>query len=105
MCATDSSSAALRSANSERLESLSPSSPRVVAMWHMSRPAPVGWQLDDRERTIEAVNYRGLPSGTLTFLFTDIEGSTKLLSALGTDRYHEVLATHTQTLRAAFSTG
>ena len=51
------------------------------------------------------MNYRGLPSGTLTFLFTDIEGSTKLLNELGTDRYHEVLATHTQTLRAAFATG
>ena len=51
------------------------------------------------------MNYRGLPSGTLTFLFTDIEGSTKLLNALGTDRFHEVLATHTQTLRAAFAAG
>ena len=51
------------------------------------------------------MSYRGLPSGTLTFLFTDIEGSTKLLNALGTDRYHEVLATHTQTLRAAFAGG
>src|SRR5258706_7856330 len=71
----------------------------------MSRPAPVGWQLAGRERTIERMNYRGLPSGTLTFLFTDIEGSTKLLNALGTDRYHEVLATHTQTLRAAFAAG
>ena len=51
------------------------------------------------------MNYRGLPSGTLTFLFTDIEGSTKLLNELGTDRYHEVLAAHTQTLRAAFAAG
>src|SRR5256886_7916687 len=51
------------------------------------------------------MSYRGLPSGTLTFLFTDIEGSTKLLNALGTDRYHEVLATHTKTLRAAFAGG
>jgi len=46
-----------------------------------------------------------LPSGTVTFLFTDIEGSTKLLSALGTDRYHEVLEVHTETLRAAFAGG
>ena len=29
-----------------------------------------------------------LPSGTVTFLFTDIEGSTRLLAALG-DQYHE----------------
>jgi predicted ATPase/class 3 adenylate cyclase len=46
-----------------------------------------------------------LPSGTLTFLFTDIEGSTKLLNALGTDRFHEVLAVHTQALRGALADG
>ena len=46
-----------------------------------------------------------LPRGTLTFLFTDIEGSTKLLNALGTDRYHEVLEAHTDALRRAFSQG
>jgi predicted ATPase/class 3 adenylate cyclase len=46
-----------------------------------------------------------LPRGTLTFLFTDIEGSTKLLTALGTDKYHEVLETHTETLRRAFAKG
>ncbi|HEV2009698.1 MAG TPA: adenylate/guanylate cyclase domain-containing protein [Candidatus Limnocylindria bacterium] len=46
-----------------------------------------------------------LPRGTLTFLFTDIEGSTKLLNALGTDRYHEVLEVHTETLRGAFAKG
>ena len=46
-----------------------------------------------------------LPSGTLTFLFTDIEGSTKLGVALGTERYHEVLEMHTRTLRAAFNDG
>ena len=46
-----------------------------------------------------------LPSGTLTFLFTDIEGSTKLLNALGTERFHEVLAVHTKALRDAFADG
>lgn len=46
-----------------------------------------------------------LPSGTVTFLFTDIEGSTKLLAALGTDRYHQVLEVHTQVLRSAFAAG
>ena len=46
-----------------------------------------------------------LPRGTLTFLFTDIEGSTKLLNALGTDRYHEVLEAHTDALRRAFAKG
>ena len=43
-----------------------------------------------------------MPAGTLTFLFTDIEGSTKLQTGLGTDRYHEVLETHTRLLRQAF---
>ena len=41
-----------------------------------------------------------LPTGTVTFLFTDIEGSTRLLQQLG-DRYADVLATHHRLLRAA----
>jgi predicted ATPase/class 3 adenylate cyclase len=48
---------------------------------------------------------RGLPAGTLTFLFTDIEGSTKLQNELGTDRYQDVLETHTRILREAFKDG
>src|SRR5437867_4234226 len=48
---------------------------------------------------------RGLPAGTLTFLFTDIEGSTKLQNELGTDRYQDVLKTHTRILREAFKDG
>jgi predicted ATPase/class 3 adenylate cyclase len=43
----------------------------------------------------------GLPTGTVTFLFTDIEGSTRLLQQLG-ERYERVLADHRQLLRAAF---
>jgi predicted ATPase/class 3 adenylate cyclase len=46
---------------------------------------------------------RDLPSGTVTFLFTDVEGSTKLLHELGADRYAEALAEHRQALRAAFA--
>jgi hypothetical protein len=42
-----------------------------------------------------------LPTGTVTFLFSDIEGSTALLQHLG-DRYADVLADHRQLLRAAF---
>jgi YVTN family beta-propeller protein len=42
-----------------------------------------------------------LPSGTVTFLFTDIEGSTRLVKALG-ERYHGVLEEHQRILRAAF---
>ena len=39
-----------------------------------------------------------LPTGTVTFLFTDIEGSTRLLQSLG-DRYPAVLAAHDDLLR------
>ena len=43
-----------------------------------------------------------LPVGTVTFLFTDIEGSTRLLKQLR-DRYGETLADHQTILREAFS--
>lgn len=42
-----------------------------------------------------------LPSGTVTLLFTDIEGSTRLLNELG-DQYADVLAEHRRLLRGAF---
>ena len=42
---------------------------------------------------------RDLPTGTVTFLFTDIEGSTRLLHALGPDAYAEALAEHRRVLR------
>jgi class 3 adenylate cyclase len=42
-----------------------------------------------------------LPAGRVTFLFTDIEGSTRLLHALG-DRYAEVLADQGRLLRDSF---
>ncbi|MEJ7804181.1 MAG: adenylate/guanylate cyclase domain-containing protein, partial [Candidatus Limnocylindria bacterium] len=45
----------------------------------------------------------GLPSGTVTFLFTDVEGSTKLLHALGAQAYADALAEHRRTLRDAFT--
>ena len=45
---------------------------------------------------------RELPTGTVTFLFTDVEGSTKLLHELGAERYAEVLAEHRRVLRDAF---
>jgi class 3 adenylate cyclase len=41
-----------------------------------------------------------LPSGVVTLLFTDIEGSTLLLQRLG-DRYPAVLADHQRIVRAA----
>ena len=45
-----------------------------------------------------------LPSGTVTFLFTDIAGSTKLLHELGAEAYSGALAEHRRILRAAFDT-
>jgi predicted ATPase/class 3 adenylate cyclase len=44
---------------------------------------------------------RELPTGTVTLVFTDIEGSTRLLHELG-DRYAEVLSEHRRVLRQAF---
>jgi predicted ATPase len=44
-----------------------------------------------------------LPSGTVTFLFTDIEGSTKLLHELGAEQYAAALADHRRVLREAFT--
>jgi len=35
-----------------------------------------------------------LPTGTVTFLFTDIEGSTTLLQQVGDRRYAEALEEH-----------
>jgi predicted ATPase len=45
---------------------------------------------------------RELPRGTVTFLFTDIEGSTRLLDQLGAEEYGNVLAEHRRVLREAF---
>jgi predicted ATPase/class 3 adenylate cyclase len=47
---------------------------------------------------------RGLPTGTVTFLFTDIEGSTRLLQGLG-DGFHAVVAEHGRILRQAIASG
>jgi predicted ATPase/class 3 adenylate cyclase len=46
---------------------------------------------------------RELPSGTVTFLFTDVEGSTRLLHALGAEAYANALAAHRRVLRDAFT--
>ena len=42
-----------------------------------------------------------LPTGTVTFLFTDVEGSTRLLDELGTQAYAEALAEHRRAIREA----
>jgi predicted ATPase/Flp pilus assembly protein TadD len=40
-----------------------------------------------------------LPTGTVTFLFTDVEGSTKLLHELGAEAYASALAEHRRVIR------
>jgi predicted ATPase/class 3 adenylate cyclase len=42
-----------------------------------------------------------LPAGTVTFLFTDVEGSTRLLHSLGAESYADALAEHRGIIRAA----
>ncbi len=44
-----------------------------------------------------------LPRGTVTFLFTDVEGSTRLLGELGAEGYADALAEHRRVLRDAFT--
>jgi predicted ATPase/class 3 adenylate cyclase len=44
-----------------------------------------------------------LPSGTVTFVFTDIAGSTKMLDEFGEERYAFELDRHREALRAAFA--
>jgi predicted ATPase/class 3 adenylate cyclase len=44
------------------------------------------------------------PSGTVTLVFTDIEGSTALLDELGAEAFKEALADHRRAVREAFGT-
>jgi predicted ATPase/class 3 adenylate cyclase len=67
------------------------SSPVALVLWN---PLQVG--------NHEAVS-PGLPSSTVTLLFTDIEGSTRLLHELGADAYAEALSEHRRLLRGAFA--
>ena len=46
---------------------------------------------------------RDLPVGTVTFLFTDVEGSTRLLDELGAEGYAADLRRHRGILREAFT--
>jgi predicted ATPase len=42
-----------------------------------------------------------LPTGTVTFVFTDVEGSTRLLHSLGAEAYADALAEHRRVIREA----
>ena len=45
-----------------------------------------------------------LPAGTVTFVFSDIEGSTGLLKRLGA-RYEELITDHRRLVRETFGGG
>ena len=57
--------------------------------------------LDSRRRRQYTHRMPQVPSGAVTFLFTDIEGSTRLLKELR-DEYPEALEEHQRRLRSAF---
>ncbi len=44
-----------------------------------------------------------LPSGTVTFVFSDLEGSTRLLTQLGDEPYTQLLAIHRKLMRETFA--
>jgi predicted ATPase/class 3 adenylate cyclase/tRNA A-37 threonylcarbamoyl transferase component Bud32 len=66
--------------------------------WH---PQGMPLQFGDAETTKKKFTARNFPTGTVTMLFTDMEGSTHLLQQLG-ERYAGVLAECRQLLRVAF---
>jgi predicted ATPase/class 3 adenylate cyclase len=63
-----------------------------------ARPVPFRFW----SRAVHHPVVRDLPSGTVTFLFTDVEASTRLLHELGAEGYAEVLAEHRRALRETF---
>jgi predicted ATPase/class 3 adenylate cyclase len=46
---------------------------------------------------------RDLPAGTVTFLFTDVEGSTQLLRSVGKEAYAQALTDHRRVVRECVS--
>ncbi|MGH2603875.1 MAG: adenylate/guanylate cyclase domain-containing protein, partial [Dehalococcoidia bacterium] len=57
------------------------------------------------ETTVAGQRARQLPTGTLTFLFTDIQGSTTKVAELGIERWTDVLRAHARILREAIAAG
>ena len=48
---------------------------------------------------------REQPTGSITLVFTDVEGSTRLLRELGEEAYRDALAEHRRVVREAFAAG
>jgi len=81
---------------------------RVVLAWatRWPRGSSIEWENPERRADLTVAEQRNLtdeelPSGLVTFLFTDIEGSTRLFSRLGDD-YAEVLERHNTVLRTVW---
>ena len=60
-----------------------------------------GSAADERSATDAPRTRTELPTGTVTFLFTDVEGSTSLLNELGAEAYASALADHRRVIREA----
>ena len=71
------------------------------ALWSEAHNPFLPPEADRDWRMMTAVR-RHLPSGTVSFLFTDVEGSTKVLQELGADAYAAALAEHRRIVREAF---
>ena len=61
------------------------------------------WSTGGRAVIVRACLWWLEPAGTVTLLFTDIEGSTRLLAELGEPGYRNALAEHRNVVREAFS--
>jgi class 3 adenylate cyclase len=66
-------------------------------------PTRVDVGLSDSCALRDHVSVAVQPSGTVTLVFTDIEGSTTLLESLGAETFKEALADHRRAVREAFS--
>jgi predicted ATPase/class 3 adenylate cyclase len=82
-----------------RAEQAHTAAPRVGAACR--RAGRRGWRSLRGSGILSVVS--DLPTGTVTFLFTDIAGSTKLVRDLGAEAYAHALAEHRKLLRAAFT--
>src|SRR5205823_13978599 len=69
------------------------------ALTPLAAPAPSG---DKYVRNTIVPMVARLPTGTVTLLFTDIEGSTRLLDRLG-ENFGDLLAEHDALLRAVWA--
>lgn len=56
-----------------------------------------------RFRAADHVPVAVQPSGTVTLVFTDVEGSTALLDELGVEAFRDAIADHRRTVREAFA--